>query len=182
MISHSEALNIVLNTDFCTGVEFISIYDSFSRILSKDVYSDINMPPFDKSMVDGYACRKDDLTKELIIDRIVAAGENDKLAIQPGHCVKIMTGAPVPTGAEVVVMVEDTEMAGDKLIINNQNTSVNISPKGEDINIGDKVLSKGTLIKPLHCRILATLGYKEVEVFKKAKVGIIVTGDEIGAW
>lgn len=179
MISHSEALDIVLNTDFNTGLELISIYDSYNRILSRDVFSDINMPPFDKSMVDGYACRKDDLSKKLIIDRIVAAGENQKLEIQPGHCVKIMTGAPVPAGTEVVVMVEDTELEGDMLIISNQNTSVNISPKGEDINIGDKVLSKGTLLKPFHSGILATLGYKDIEVYKKAKVGIIVTGDEI---
>lgn len=179
MISHSEALDIVLNTDFCTGTEIIPVNSSVNRILSADLYSDINMPPFDKSMVDGFACLREDINNELIIDGILAAGDKDRYKILPGHCVKIMTGAPVPEGTEIVVMVEEVEIFNNKLKISNKKTSKNISPKGEDIKIGDRVLKKGTVLKPFHCGILATLGYPEVEVFKKAKVGIVVTGDEI---
>jgi molybdopterin molybdotransferase len=179
MISHSEALDLVLNTDFYTGTEIIPVNSSVNRILSQDIYSGLDMPPFNKSMVDGYACLKDDINNELIIDGIIAAGEKDKYTIIPGHCVKIMTGAPVPEGTEIVVMVEDVEIVEDKLKINNKKTSENISPKGEDIKTGERVLKKGTVLKPFHCGILATLGYKNIVVSKKVKVGIIVTGDEI---
>ncbi|MBN2776770.1 MAG: molybdopterin molybdotransferase MoeA [Bacteroidales bacterium] len=180
MITHSEALKIVLKTDFQTKIEKIDVKNSIGRVLASDIISSINMPPFNKSMVDGYACLKSDIDNELIVDKIIGAGDNDQYIIEHGHCIKIMTGAPVPKNAEIVVMVEDVEVtSSNTIIINNQNSSENISPLGEDIRLGDKVLEKSTLLKPFHCGILASLGYDKVDVFAKPKVGIIVTGDEI---
>lgn len=180
MISHSEAYNIALNSAFLKPVVKVNVTECLSRILAEDIFSSLNMPPFDKSMVDGYAILKSDISGELSVDGIVGAGDGSDNIVKPGHCIKVMTGAPVPEGTEMVVMVEDVESCGEgKIRITNQKSSINISPKGEDILTGDKVLTKGTLLKPFHCGILATLGYAEVPVFEKVKAGIIVTGDEI---
>ncbi|PLX06470.1 MAG: hypothetical protein C0596_18575 [Marinilabiliales bacterium] len=91
-----------------------------------------------------------------------------------------MTGAPLPNGAEMVVMIEHVEHISDnKIKVLQKSSNTNISPKGEDIEQGDKVLEKGTKLKPFHCGILATLGYDKVLVSCQPKIGIIVTGDEI---
>lgn len=180
MITHSEALETVLKTEYLTVIEKTDINDCIGRVLATDITSSINMPPFDKSMVDGYACLKSDIDNELIVDKIVGAGDNEQYVIERGHCIKIMTGAPIPRNAEMVVMVEDVEITASNTInIINKNSSKNISPLGEDIKLGDKVLEKSTILKPFHCGILASLGYSKVDVFAKPKVGIIVTGDEI---
>lgn len=179
MITHSEALQIVLDTAFTTGKETIPVGESVHRILAEDVFSAITMPPFNKSMVDGFAIQKKDIAGELVIEGFIAAGEKEDFMLREGHCMKIMTGAPVPKGADMVVMVEDVELLGDKIRILNQKSSTNISPMGEDIREGDLVLPGGTLIKPFHSGILATLGLDSVHVYKKPSIGIIVTGNEI---
>jgi molybdopterin molybdotransferase len=180
MIQHSEALEIVLSSSFRTEIEEVSITNCIGRILIKDVTSEMNMPPFNKCMVDGYACLEFDLSNVLIVDNIVGAGDGEIYEVTKGHCIKVMTGAPLPNGANFVVMVEDiTELDGNRIQINDVKSSSNISPIGEDIRTGDKILEKGTLLKPFHCGILATLGYDMVPVSKKVNVGIIVTGDEI---
>jgi len=180
MITHSEALKIVLDSDFILETEMIPVSESVNRILAEDAVSGIFMPPFNKSMVDGYACLKNDIDKELVLDAVVGAGNLSSLQIKPGHCIKVMTGAPIPINTEIIVMVEDVKVTEScKISILNKNSSGNISLKGEDIKVGDKVLEKGTLLKPFHCGILATIGKSMVEVHQRPKVGIIVTGDEI---
>jgi molybdopterin molybdotransferase len=180
MISHSEALEIVLSTKFRTQKEFVDVSCCLNRILAEDMISPLNMPPFDKSMVDGYAILRNDITNELIIDGIVAAGDNADYSVKTGHCVKVMTGAPVPAKSEMVIMVEETEiLSNGKLKINNLKSSSNISPKAEDIAEGDIILKEGTKLLPFHCGILATIGVKQVPVYKLPNVGIIVTGNEI---
>jgi molybdopterin molybdotransferase len=180
MITHAEARKIVLDTDHLVDTEIIDLYDCVNRVLAVDAISSITMPPFDKAMVDGYACKRKDIDKDLIIDGVISAGESgDEKKIIDGHCYKIMTGAPIPSDTDMVVMVEETEISDGKLRILNKISSDNISPKGEDIKIGDRVLKRSTLLKPVHCGILAALGMDKVEVFKKIKIGIIITGDEI---
>lgn len=179
MITHTEALQMVLNTDFTTGTETIPVGESVHHVLAEDVISGITMPPFNKSMVDGFAIHKKDIASPLIIDGVIAAGEAENPLLQDGHCMKIMTGAPVPKGADMVVMVEDVDVHGNMIRIMNQKSSPNISPMGEDILEGDLVLRRGTLIKPFHSGILATLGLDQVKVYQKPSVGIIVTGNEI---
>lgn len=180
MITHSEALKIVLASDFRTEIENIPVSESLNRVLAEEAYSGIFMPPFNKSMVDGYACLRNDLDKELVLDDIIGAGNLSSMEIKPGHCIKVMTGAPVPKNTELVVMVEDVSITdSNRIIVKNQKSSINVSPKGEDIKAGDKVLDKGVLLKPFHCGILATLGMQMIPVYRSAQVGIIVTGDEI---
>jgi molybdopterin molybdotransferase len=131
-------------------------------------------------MVDGYAILKSDISNELIIDGVVGAGDDCKNAVVQGHCIKIMTGAPIPAGTEMVVMVEDVVVLDqNKISINNHKSSTNISPLGEDLKTGDLVLKQGTLLRAFHCGILATLGLQMIPVYRTVKVGIIVTGDEI---
>ena len=179
MIKHSEAVQIVLNQYFLTDVENIKIEDICGRILANDIYSEINMPPFRKSMVDGFACRKSDLNKSLCIIGEIKAGDDNIIDVGLEQTVKIMTGAKVPDSADIVVPVEDVEIKGNFLKILNQNSSENISPVGEDIKIGDKVLTAGTLITPPIAGVIASLGFNKVEVHKFPEIGIIVTGDEI---
>lgn len=179
MITHSEALQIVLDTAFTTGKETIPVGESVHRVLAEDIVSGITMPPFNKSMVDGFAIQKKDIARELDMVGFIAAGEREDFLLREGHCMKIMTGAPVPKGADMVVMVEDVEVKDNKIRVLNQLSSANISPKGEDIREGDLVLPVGTLLKPFHSGILATLGLDSVHVFRKPSIGIIVTGNEI---
>ncbi len=180
MITHSEALKIVLNTEFRTGTEKISITDCENRVLAADIFSNIDMPPFDKAMVDGYAILGNDIENVLLIQNTIKAGDNQEFFLTEGNCIKVMTGAPIPKNTEMVIMIEDVEVIENKKIkITNKKSSTNISPKGEDIRTGDKVLSRGLLMKPVHCGILASLGYTEAEVYELPKIGLIVTGNEV---
>ncbi|MGE5355894.1 MAG: molybdopterin molybdotransferase MoeA [Deltaproteobacteria bacterium] len=179
MILHSDALKIVLDTGFKTKVEPVSIFESVGRILAEDLIASFDMPPFNKSMVDGYACLRNDIRSKLILRGVIAAGDKKMSPVEKGICYKIMTGAPVPEGTEMVVMVEDAVESANKVEFINPGTSSNIALQGEDFRKGDLILPKGTLLKPFHCGIIATLGIDEIKVFSMAKVGIMVTGDEI---
>ncbi|HOK37889.1 MAG: molybdopterin molybdotransferase MoeA [Bacteroidales bacterium] len=179
MIKHSEALKIVLDQVFRTDIEKIKISDVYGRILAENIYSEINMPPFRKSMVDGFACRKEDLNKSIFIVGEIKAGDDDIVDIGAEQSVKIMTGAKVPDSADIVVPVEEVEVFDNFIKVLNQKSSENISPIGEDIKIGDKLLKAGTLITPPIAGVIASLGFNEVKVHKFPEIGLIVTGDEI---
>ena len=193
MILFEDAVNIVLSNAITLDAERIDISESVGRILAEDLFSDMDMPPFDKSAVDGFACMTYDLkllnetpqnhiqqTIILQVDETIAAGSIPGKMIQPGHCSKIMTGAMVPPGAGCVVMVEDTEPAGENLVRINQATeSKNICYKGEDIKTGDLVLHQGIQIAPAHVAVLAAIGATNPLVSMLPRVGIISTGDEL---
>lgn len=151
-----------------------------NRILAEDVISDTDMPPFNKSAMDGYACRLEDIKNELEVIEIIPAGKPPQKSISKNLCSKIMTGAMLPQGADCVIMVEHTEITPDKKVLFlKETTKDNIAYKSEDIKIGDVVLRKGTLIKPQHIAVLASVGCVNPVVFRQARVGIISTGDEI---
>lgn len=193
MILFEDAVNIVLSSAITLGTERIDISESVGRILAEDLFSDMDMPPFDKSAVDGFACMTHDLHMlnnasqnhiqqaiNLHVDETIAAGSIPCKMIQPDHCSKIMTGAMVPPGADCVVMVEDTEPAGENLVrINRTTAAKNICYKGEDIKTGDLVLHQGLQIAPAHVAVLATIGAINPLVSKLPRVGIISTGDEL---
>ena len=109
MINFSEAYDIVINSVKETGTEKVDLYNSLDRILAQDVMSDLDMPPFDKSAMDGYACRSEDLEHELSVIEVVQAGCVPEKRVEKRECSKIMTGAMVPEGADCVVIVEETE-------------------------------------------------------------------------
>src|SRR5512146_1303639 len=110
MISFQEAYNIVMNSAFRTGSEVVPFTEASERILDEDVYSDTDLPPFNRSAVDGYACHRQDLSKELEIVEIIAAGREPVKEVKAGQCSKIMTGAIVPEGCDIVFMVEESEL------------------------------------------------------------------------
>ncbi|MBI9069181.1 MAG: molybdopterin molybdotransferase MoeA [Salinivirgaceae bacterium] len=178
MISFQEALNIVLDSPVETKIERILFYESLGRILAKDVVSDINMPPFNKSAMDGYAIKKEDIEKELTIIETIAAGQTPQKEIVTGTASKIMTGAPVPKGANAVVQVELAKATNNKVKFTGFFKD-NIIPAAEDVKIGEVVLKKGQKIDARHIAVMASVGCTEPLVFKKPKVGIISTGDEL---
>jgi len=180
MIEFNEAHDIVLNTARLTGTEQVQLSDAPGRILASDVSSDMDMPPFNKSAVDGYACRKEDLSDAMEVIEIIPAGKSPEKTISPGKCAKVMTGGVVPEGADTVIMVEDVEELGqDKIRFVKDKTNTNICYTGEDIHKNDKVLEKGILIRPQEIAVLASVGMANPLVYKQPVVGIISTGDEL---
>ena len=117
MIPFEEALGIVLQSAKTLGVEKSDFMESVGKVLAEDIQSDINMPPFDKSAMDGYACRHQDIANELTVVEEIQAGSFPKIKIKKNECAKIMTGAPVPEGADMVIMVEHTRRLSDNKII-----------------------------------------------------------------
>jgi molybdopterin molybdotransferase len=180
MITYEEALNMVLYHAYRMDSEVVPFMESTGRVLAEDVLSDLNMPPFNRSAVDGFACRREDINNHLEIIETVRAGVFPSKKIEKGQCTRIMTGAPVPEGADCVLMVEDTEEAGTNLIrFTGEKTKNNYSPYAEDVKTGDKVLDAGTIICPQHIAILAAVGCTEPVISKRPTVAVIATGDEI---
>jgi molybdopterin molybdotransferase len=186
MIPFDEALKIVLAEVTRLGSEHIPMMESAGRILAEEVKSDMDMPPFDKSAVDGFACRAEDLLNAesggitLKIIETIPAGAVPMKTIGPGQCSRIMTGSMVPQGAGRVIMVEDTIPQGEDTIhYSGRKQSANICYKGEDIRSGDSVLRKGTVIRPAHIATLAATGNVMPLVSTLPKVGILSTGDEL---
>ena len=180
MIAFDDAFKIMMKSVVCLASERVSIDQALGRILAEDVVSDISMPPFDKSAMDGYACRRTDLANELTVLETIPAGYTPQKTIGPNQCSKIMTGAVVPDGADCVIMVEYTQQHGkDNIRFTGKETQTNICRKGEDIKAGDIVLRKGSKINVPHIAVLATAGESHPLVAVRPKVGIVATGDEL---
>ena len=173
-------MGTVLRSARPLDVESIDITDAVNRVLAEDVKSDMDMPPFNKSAMDGYACRRADLPDELSVIETIPAGYMPTKSVGPGQCAKIMTGGVVPEGADCVVMIEYTESPTESTVrFVGEKTSDNICQKGEDIKTGDVVLRKGELLKPQHIAVLASVGCARPLVSKVPRVGIIATGSEL---
>jgi molybdopterin molybdotransferase len=180
MLPFDEALKIVLDSANKLDSEYVDIAQATNRILAEDVESDMDMPPRDRSVVDGYACRREDLANELEIIEKIPAGMPPKKNIGANQCAKIMTGATVPDGADCIFMVEYTEHpTAETVRFTGEKTDDNIRPQSRDIKVGQVVIRCGTRIKPQHIAVLATVGHAEVLVARKPMVGIIATGDEL---
>jgi molybdopterin molybdotransferase len=180
MISFEEAYRIVMNHVTVFPSERVNMLDSLGRILAEDVLSDIDMPPFNKSAVDGFACRIADIGHDLEVIETIPAGKTPEFTVSEGNCSRIMTGAMLPEGSDCVIMIEDTEILNNGMMrMTGTQESRNICYQGEDIKAGDRILSKGTLIKPQHIAILAATGAVNPKVSKQIHVGILSTGDEL---
>ncbi len=180
MISVKEAGDIVLANVFKPKIESVELLDSVDRVLAEDVIADMPMPPFNKSAMDGYACRYNELGSEMELIEIIAAGKLPEKTVRDGQCSKIMTGAKVPEGADCVFMVEYSEvLENGNVIFNGKDTKPNICFLGEDLLKGDVIIEKGVKITPAHIATLASVGYFQVEVYCAPKVGIVVTGSEL---
>lgn len=180
MISFEEAYKIVMASAKTTGAERIPFTNASGRILAEDVFSDTDMPPFNRSAVDGYACKTADLGMDLEMMEVVAAGREPLTEVGTGQCSKIMTGAIVPEGCDIVFMVEDSEvMPSGKIRFTGTSLKPNISLQGEDVKKGQLVLEKGKHILPQDIAVIASFGHVSVLVSKKPGVAVISTGDEI---
>lgn len=179
MIIQEEAFKIIKESVYKLGTEIITYQKSLGRVLAEDVFSDMDMPPFNKSAVDGYACRKQDLANDLELLEVIPAGVAPTKAIGSNQCSQIMTGAAVPKGADTVIMVEHTETVNDKIRFVQSKTNSNICIIGEDLKKADLVLETGTLIKAQQIPVLASVGKTFISVYRQAQVAVISTGDEL---
>jgi len=180
MLAFEKAFEMVLGSAYLLGTELVGIAHAVNRVLAEDVKSDIDIPPFNKSAMDGFACRREDLANELTIIETIPAGVPPEKTIGPNQCARIMTGATVPQGADCVIMVEFTENPTKNTVrFTGKETAGNICIKAEDIKAGQTVLRKGTPIKPQHLATLAAVGCANPRVAIRPKVGIIATGSEL---
>ena len=179
MISVEEALRLLREQVPNPSIENISLEHAHLRVLAEDVFSDIDLPPFHRSMMDGYAVRSTDASGYLVVEEI-PAGKSPQKVLGPGECSKIMTGAPVPSGADAVQRVEKTKRVGDRVdFLEKVEAGQNVAVQGEDLQEGEKVLSSGEFISSVHVGMLATIGKSSLAVYRRPSVAILVTGNEI---
>jgi molybdopterin molybdotransferase len=180
MISLDQAITIACSKAQALGTETVDLFRSTGRVLAQDVFADADMPPFDKSTMDGYACRREDLDDVLSIVEIIAAGGTPAKKIEKFECSKIMTGARIPIGADTVFMVEYAKDNGcGKVRFTGETTNSNICLQGEDLKKGDLVVPNGIVLKPQHIAMLASVGCVLPIVYKCPDIGIISTGSEL---
>jgi molybdenum cofactor synthesis domain-containing protein len=169
------------------GKEKVPLSEAFNRILALDLVSPLDIPPFNRSTVDGFAVRADDTfgaqedrpAKAKLIGE-VKVGEAPKVKVKKGTVAEIVTGAPIPPGADAVVMVEHTEQKDDAILIHQPVAhGENVMKEGSDIHKDEMVLRKGTAISPYEVGVIAAIGLNEVEVYKRPRVAIFSTGAEV---
>jgi molybdopterin molybdotransferase len=189
-VSVETALQIMLDSITTVGHERVHLLEAAGRILYEDIRSDINIPPFDNSAMDGYAVRSTDTKGStattpvpfMVAGEIQAGGGLKDRILAKGTAIRIMTGAPVPEGADAVIPVEFTVEDGHRgrmLAYKELKTHENIRCAGEDVTAGQTVLKRGDALKSADIGLLAALNKKEISIFKKPAVAIISTGDEI---
>ena len=187
MISFNEALNNILSHIHALGLEKVSLLESLGRVIAEDIYANRDIPPLDNSAMDGYALKFEDVQKasldhpvrlEVIED--LPAGFISKKKIEKGKAIRIMTGAPIPKGADAVIPVEETKKEdGSVLIFKAAGLGENIRKSGEDVKKGDRVMSRGDMIRPAEIGMLASVGRSFVSVYQRPQVAILCTGDEL---
>ncbi|WP_088187706.1 gephyrin-like molybdotransferase Glp [Desulfosporosinus sp. FKA] len=185
MIELEEAKELVLKEIRPVGEENVSLANAFQRVLAQDVTAKIDMPPFDRSPLDGYAYRStglEDNPLHLAIVSEIPAGTFSEREIMAGEAAKIYTGAPIPPGANCVVRQEDTERDGDQVtILRPIMPNQNIVYQGEEIKNGDLLLKRGCFLTPPAVGLLAAMGWDQVKVYRRPRVGLLATGSELMA-
>lgn len=168
-------------------VEKVNLADVYHRVLAEDVHATIDLPPFERAAMDGYAVRakdtfgasEDDPLNLNLIEK-VRAGDVPLKKVEEGACTEIGTGAPLPSGADAVVMVEVTDVKEDKVeIFEAVAPGVNVAARGSDMEKGKLLLSKGTILTPEKIGVLSAIGMSKVPVFTQPTVAVISTGNEL---
>ncbi len=197
-ISVEDALANILKHFKPLEPERVPLLDSLDRVLAQDIVSELNVPPFNNSAMDGYAVRAEDIVNassespvSLQVIGDLAAGYTAEKAVEPRTAIRIMTGAPLPPGADTVVRFEETSEGTESRETRKGQKTVrilkairrgdNVRAAGEDIHAGEVVLPRGTVVRPAEIGVLASLGYKEVPVHRRPRVAILATGDELVA-
>lgn len=191
MLSLKKAQYLIWENTEILPVEKISLENSLGRISGEDIFADFDIPPFDRAAMDGFAINSKDtdgingkIPFMLEVVGEVKAGDNEKKKYKKGKCFSIMTGALIPDGCDAVVMFEEVEeiFRGNKRFIKifrRIRKGENISKRGEDIKKGKKIIKKGTLIDIIIFGMIAYLGKKEIGVYRKPKISVLSTGNEI---
>ncbi|MBD0315596.1 MAG: molybdopterin molybdotransferase MoeA [Nitrospiraceae bacterium] len=183
-----DAQKVVLDAASVLGLEKIPILDALGRVLGEDIVAERDNPPWDNSAMDGFAVRWEDIKQEHAIQKPVTlsviedvpAGKMPSKTVAAGHAIRIMTGAPIPRGADTVLKVEDTEHTPDSVtVFKPEPRGANIRPQGEDVKKGDCIIAKGTRIRPGEAGMLAILAKSFVFVYQRPRVAILSTGDEL---
>ncbi|MCK9202191.1 MAG: molybdopterin molybdotransferase MoeA [Gallionella sp.] len=183
-LSVSAAQRCVFESVATLGVETVRLEQSLGRVLAEDIRANRDLPPYDVSAMDGYAVRSADLTGgpvELDVIEDIKAGDMPTKAVQAGQCARIMTGAPVPQGADAVVRVEDSETLSDGRVrfIKAAPSGMDIRLRGEGMRDGDVVLAAGAEITPGVAGVLATVKCAQFRVYRRPRVAILSTGNEL---
>jgi molybdopterin molybdotransferase len=187
MISADEALAQVLGSVSTLGVERVSIRDALGRILAEEIRSSRDIPGFENSAMDGYAVRAADVSavsesspKRLRVVETIAAGSMPTVRLKAGEAARIMTGAPVPEGADSIVPVERTRSSDGVVEIMKEPTLGEfVRPRGEDLRVGETVMAPGKRLSPSDIGMLASLNHAMVDVWRRPRVSIVSTGDEL---
>ena len=185
--SLTNATKLVSDNQKFTEIEEIPLSEAHKRVLAEDIMAFHDSPPFDKSAMDGFAVIAENTfgasqsaPKELKVIDAIGAGDFSQKSVGENEAIVIATGAPIPDGANAVIMKEYTTTDGDDLTIYSQVTpGENVSPKSEDIKKGEKILDKNTFIRYQEMGLIASAGYDTVKVFKKPKIKVIITGNEL---
>jgi len=191
MLTVTEARERILSHFKATETEAIPLNDSANRILGMDIHADADYPPFDNSSVDGFALRSGDTSASSSTLSVVAdipAGSSPTISLQAGQAARIMTGAQLPSGADCVIAVEETDfnnrnagtIAPESITFTKQmKAGENIRTRGTDIRSGEIVMKQGRTLKPQDLGLLATLGVAKVVVHKKTRVALLSSGNEL---
>lgn len=190
LVSREEAMKIILESiKPIEQTEIIPIEKAVNRVLARDIVASIDVPPFDRAAMDGYAVRAEDTygasefnPRILRLVGVLRAGESTDRIVKSGECIRIATGCPIPSGANAVVMAEFAEESDDGhsvLIYKAVHPLENISLKGEDIKKGETILKEGEILTPAKIGALAALGLRKVPVYQRPRVVVIPTGVEI---
>lgn len=183
-----EAQKVVLDAAPVLGLEKISILEALGRVLGEEIVAERDNPPWDNSAMDGFAVRWEDIKQEQSIQKPVTlsviedvpAGTMPSKAVGCGQAIRIMTGAPIPRGADTVLKVEDTEHTSDSVrVFKPEPKGANIRPQGEDVKKGERIIAEGTRIRPSEAGMLAILAKPFVFVHQRPRVAILSTGDEL---
>jgi molybdopterin molybdotransferase len=182
-----EASQRILAAAKPLGVEHVPLATALGRVLAEDVRSPLDHPPWDNSSMDGYAVRAADVTTAsdaaptvLPVLETVRAGQRPSRRLEAGTAIRVMTGAPVPDGADTVIRVEDTNGGEHSVAIRDaRDAGRNVRPRGEDLRIGDIAVPRGTTLGPAHLGVLASVGVAQAPVHRVPRVAVLASGDEL---
>ncbi|HCE3102779.1 TPA: bifunctional molybdopterin-guanine dinucleotide biosynthesis adaptor protein MobB/molybdopterin molybdotransferase MoeA [Vibrio parahaemolyticus] len=182
VVQGQEKILSLVNT--VSEIEACKIENAYGRVLAEDIISPVNVPQYTNSAMDGYAIRSDDVDRDSyqVVAEVMAGHAYDQ-PLQVGQAVKIMTGAPTPLNGDTVVMREQASQEGDKVTFNGAHIKAgqNVRQAGEDLAIGSDVFTAGTRLASPEMGMTASLGFGEANVFRKLKVAVFSTGDEVQA-
>ena len=187
MLKIAEASERLLAEIRPLDIETVPLRRALGRVLAEDITAGVTMPPWSNSSMDGYAVRSADITPVMTGERVrlrvvgtIAAGDFPRRALKRGEAMRIMTGAPVPAGADSVIRKEDTDGGSEKVEIRDaRDVWKNVRPAGEDYQRGDTLAKRGYPLKPALLGVLASTGIQEVKTFRRPEVAIISSGDEL---